>query len=82
MDLDDRAGAGSQVLPGVATVLVRGLLLLTSGNRATAMLGGWLSGSRRRVVCRWPCVWPDRVAIGDVGAPVAATDAKRVVAAS
>jgi hypothetical protein len=31
-----------EVLPGVVTV-IGGLLLLTSRNRATAMLGGWLS---------------------------------------
>ena len=31
-----------EVLPGAATA-VGGLLLLVSGNRATAMLGGWLS---------------------------------------
>ena len=31
-----------EVLPGAATVL-GGLLLLVSGNRATAMFGGWLT---------------------------------------
>ena len=65
-----------EVLPGVATVL-GGLLLLTSGNRATAMLGGWLTvlAGAWFVVGR---ALAGPLAIGDVGAPVAATDAKRV----
>jgi len=64
-----------EVLPGVATVL-GGLLLLTSGNRATAMLGGWLTvlAGAWFVVGR---ALAAPLAIGDVGAPVAATDAKR-----
>jgi len=59
----------------VATVL-GGLLLLTSGNRATAMLGGWLTvlAGAWFVVGR---ALAAPLAIGDVGAPVAATDAKR-----
>ena len=65
-----------EVLPGVATVL-GGLLLLTSGNRATAMLGGWLTvlAGAWFVVGR---ALAGPLAIGDVGAPVAATDVKRV----
>ncbi len=64
-----------EVLPGVATVL-GGLLLLTSGNRATAMLGGWLTvlAGAWFVVGR---ALAGPLAIGDVGAPVAATDVKR-----
>src|SRR3979409_1965244 len=44
-----------EVLPGAATV-VGGLLLLGSRNRATAMLGGWLTGPAGAgvVVCRAP----------------------------
>jgi hypothetical protein len=65
-----------EVLPGVATVL-GGLLLFTSGNRVTAMLGGWLAvlAGAWFVVGR---ALAGLLAIGDVGAPVAATDAKRV----
>ena len=65
-----------EVLPGVATVF-GGLLLLTSGNRATAMLGGWLTvlAGAWFVVGR---ALAGPLAIGDVGAPVAATDVKRV----
>ena len=65
-----------EVLPGVATVL-GGLLLLTSGNRATAMLGGWLTvlAGAWFVVGR---ALAGPLGIGDVGAPVAATDTKRV----
>ena len=40
-----------EVLPGVATA-VGGFLLLSSRNRFTAMLGGWLTVSRRRMVRR------------------------------
>ena len=48
-----------EVLPGAATVL-GGLLLLTSGNRATAMLGGWLAvlaGAWLSLAVRWPDRW-------------------------
>src|SRR5258707_9421559 len=66
-----------EVLPGAATVL-GGLLLLTSGNRATAMLGGWLAvlAGAWFVVGR---ALAGPLAIGDVGAPVAVTDDKRTV---
>ena len=54
-----------------------GLLLLVSGNRATAMFGGWLAvlAGAWFVVGR---ALAGPLAIGDVGAPVAATDAERV----
>jgi hypothetical protein len=66
-----------EVLPGVATV-VGGVLLLVSKNRATAMLGGWITvlagawfviGSLSAATLR----------IGDVGTPVATTEAKRAL---
>jgi hypothetical protein len=65
-----------EVLPGVAAVL-GGLLLLASGNRATAMLGGWLAvlAGAWFVVGR---ALAAPLAIGDVGAPVADTETKRV----
>ncbi len=63
-----------EVLPGVVTV-IGGLLLVGSRNRATAMLGAWLS----IVAGAWFVV--GRVAattltIGEIGRPVAPTDAK------
>jgi hypothetical protein len=65
-----------EVLPGVVTV-VGGLLLLASGNRATAMLGGWLAvaGGAWFVIGR---ALAGPLGIGDAGVPVAATEAKRV----
>ena len=65
-----------EVLPGVATVL-GGLLLLASSNRATAMLGGWLTvlAGAWFVVGR---ALAGPLAIGDVGTPVAATETNRV----
>jgi hypothetical protein len=65
-----------EVLPGAATVL-GGLLLLVSANRATAMLGGWLTvlAGAWFVVGR---ALAGPLGIGDVGAPVAATESKRV----
>jgi hypothetical protein len=65
-----------ELLPGLATAL-GGLLLLASGNRATAMLGGWLTvlAGAWFVVGR---ALAGPLGIGDVGAPVAATDTKRV----
>jgi hypothetical protein len=65
-----------EVLPGAATAL-GGLLLLVSGNRATAMFGGWLAV----LAGAWFVVGRALAAplgIGDVGAPVAATETKRV----
>lgn len=65
-----------EVLPGAATVL-GGLLLLTSGNRATAMFGGWLTvlAGAWFVVGR---AFAGPLGLGDPGAPVATTDTKRV----
>jgi len=65
-----------EVLPGIVTA-AGGLLLLVSGNRATAMLGGWLAvvGGAWFVVGR---AFAGPLAIGDAGAPVAATETKSV----
>jgi hypothetical protein len=65
-----------EVLPGAATAL-GGLVLLVSGNRATAMFGGWLTV----LAGAWFVVGRALAAplgIGDPGAPVAATETKRV----
>ena len=65
-----------EVLPGVATAL-GGLLLLASGNRATAMLGGWLTvlAGAWFVVGR---ALAGPLGIGDVGSPIASTETNRV----
>ena len=65
-----------EVLPGVATVL-GGLLLLGSRNRATAMLGGWITvlAGAWFVVGR---ALAGPLGIGDAGTPVAATETMRV----
>ncbi|HZQ32252.1 MAG TPA: hypothetical protein VFB19_11015 [Mycobacterium sp.] len=63
-----------EVLPGVATA-VGGLLLLASGNRATAMLGGWLTV----LAGAWFVTgrsFASLLNIGDVGRPLAETAAK------
>ena len=65
-----------EVLPGAATV-VGGFLLLSSRNRFTAMLGGWLTV----LAGAWFVVGravAGPLGIGDAGAPVAATETKRV----
>jgi hypothetical protein len=65
-----------QVLPG-AVAVIGGLLLVVSRNRATAMLGGWLAV----IAGAWFVVGrasSGLLGIGDVGAPVAATEAKSV----
>jgi hypothetical protein len=65
-----------EVLPGAATA-VGGLLLLTSGNRAAAMFGGWLTV----LAGVWLVVgrgFAGPLHIGDPGAPVASIDTKRV----
>jgi hypothetical protein len=65
-----------EVLPGAATVL-GGVLLLVSRNRATAMLGGWLTV----VAGAWFVVgraFAGPLALGDVGTPVASSDTQRV----
>lgn len=65
-----------EVLPGVLTVL-GGLLLLVSGNRATAMLGGWISV----VAGAWFVVgrlFAGPWGLGDFGAPAAGTLAGQI----
>jgi hypothetical protein len=66
-----------EVLPGAVTA-VGGLLLLVSGNRASAVFGGWLAavGGAWFVVGR---AFASTLGIGDVGQPVAATDLKRAL---
>ncbi|MGH3576597.1 MAG: hypothetical protein ACRDU0_03450, partial [Mycobacterium sp.] len=66
-----------EVFPGATTVL-GGLLLVVSGNRATAMFGGWLAAFAGAwfVVGR---AFASTLGIGDIGQPVAATDVKRAV---
>ena len=66
-----------EVLPGAVTAL-GGLLLLTSRNRFTAMLGGWLAvlAGAWFVVGR---ALAGPLGLGDIGAPVAATESRRVV---
>ncbi|WP_232000659.1 hypothetical protein [Mycobacterium kyorinense] len=66
-----------EVFPGVTT-LVGGLLVLGSGNRATAMFGGWLAA----FAGAWFVVggaFASTLRIGNVGHPVASTDAKRAL---
>lgn len=64
-----------EVLPGAAAAL-GGFLLLTSGNRATAMFGGWLAvlGGAWFVVGR---ALASQLGIGDTGTPIAFGEAKR-----
>ncbi len=66
-----------EVLPGAAAA-VGGLLVLLSGNRATAVFGGWLAvaGGAWFVVGR---AFASTLGIGDVGQPVASTDLKRAL---
>ena len=63
-----------EVLPGVVAV-IGGLLLVRSRNRATAMLGGWLSvvAGAWFVVGR---VMATTLTIGEIGRPVAENDIK------
>ncbi|WP_066897069.1 hypothetical protein [Mycolicibacterium houstonense] len=65
-----------EVLPGAATAL-GGLLLMGSGNRATAQFGAWLAVAAGAwfVVGR---ALAGPLGIGDVGMPIAVTDAKRI----
>jgi hypothetical protein len=65
-----------EVLPGAVAAL-GGLLMFVSRNRATAMLGTWLAVAAGAwfVVGR---ALAGPLGLGDVGTPVAETDAKRV----
>ncbi|WP_193043124.1 hypothetical protein [Mycolicibacterium baixiangningiae] len=65
-----------EVLPG-AVAVAGGLLMLTSRNRATAMLGGWLAVAAGAwfVVGR---ALAGPLGLGNPGTPVAGTDTKRV----
>ncbi len=66
-----------EVLPGSATA-VGGFLLLSSRNRLTAMMGGWLTvfAGAWFVVGR---ALAGPLGLGDAGSPVAATETKGVV---
>lgn len=66
-----------EVLPGAATAL-GGLLVLLSGNRASAVFGGWLAviGGAWFVVGR---AFAATLGIGNLGQPVASTDLKRAL---
>src|SRR5262249_45592422 len=66
-----------EVLPGAAAA-VGGLLVLVSGNRASAVFGGWLAVAAGAwfVVGR---TFASTGGIGDVGQPVASTDRKRAL---
>jgi hypothetical protein len=71
------ARAWLEVFPGAITA-VGGFLLLISGNRATAMFGGWLAV----IAGAWFVVGrtlASTLRLGDVGQPIGATDAKRAV---
>jgi hypothetical protein len=65
-----------EVLPGAATAL-GGLLLLSSGNRATAMLGSWLTvfAGAWFIVGR---AFASPLGLGDPGSPVAVREIKRL----
>jgi hypothetical protein len=66
-----------EVFPG-ATTVVGGLLLVVSGNRVTAMFGGWLAAFAGAWFVVGRALAP-MLRIGDIGQPIAATDAKRAV---
>ena len=71
------ARAWLEVFPG-ATTAVGGFLLLVSGNRATAMFGAWLAV----IAGAWFVVGRTLASVlrlGDIGHPIAMTDAKRAV---
>ncbi|HEY9305925.1 MAG TPA: hypothetical protein VIO95_16680 [Mycobacterium sp.] len=66
-----------EVFPG-AVAAAGGILLLISGNRATAMLGGWLGV----IAGAWFVIGrtlASTLRIGSVGNPIGATDAKRAL---
>jgi hypothetical protein len=64
-----------EVLPGAATV-VGGLLLIFSGNRITAIVGGWVAALAGAWFVIGGQVAP-LLGIGSAGDPIAATDRKR-----
>jgi hypothetical protein len=66
-----------EVFPGIVAA-VGGLILLVSGSRASAMLGGWLAvlAGAWFVVGR---AFAPTLHIGDVGQPAAASDLKRAL---
>ncbi|OBB59890.1 hypothetical protein A5757_12490 [Mycobacterium sp. 852013-51886_SCH5428379] len=65
-----------EVLPGVVTI-IGGILLLTSRNRATAMLGGWLTvAAGAWFVIGRALAGP--LNLGNAGSPVATAETKRV----
>lgn len=66
-----------EVLPGAAAAL-GGLLVLMSGNRASAVFGGWLAvlGGAWFVVGR---AFAATLGIGNLGLPAASTDLKRAL---
>lgn len=69
------ARAWLEVFPGAVTA-IGGFLLLVSGNRATAMFGGWLAV----IAGAWFIVGralAPTLRLGDFGHPIAVTDAKR-----
>lgn len=66
-----------EVFPGAVTA-VGGFLLLVSGNRATAMFGGWLATIAGVWFVVGRVVAPT-LRIDGIGAPSAATDAKRAL---
>lgn len=71
------ARAWLEVFPG-ATAAAGGFLLLISGNRATAMFGGWLAA----IAGGWFVIGrslASTLRLGDIGQPMAATDAKRAI---
>lgn len=71
------ARAWLEVFPGVVAA-VGGFLLLISGNRATAMLGGWLAV----IAGAWFVIGrtlASTLRLGSVGEPIGATDAKRAL---
>lgn len=69
-----QARAWLELLPG-AVAVVGGFLLFRSGNRAAAMVGGWLGV----IAGVWFIVgraFAQTLAVGDIGVPAAATPAK------
>ncbi|MEU6563405.1 hypothetical protein [Nocardia nova] len=66
-----------QVLPGAAAA-VGGLLMLVSGNRATAIAGAWLAAAAGA----WFVVGPalaGPIGLGDIGTPLAGSDWKQAL---